>query len=732
MCGIAGTAVRRGVALTADDEMTARAMITSLSHRGPDGTRTYRDACCAIGFSRLAIVDLAGGQQPFHSADGMVHVMVNGEIFNHQQLRSGVRADYRWQGRSDSEVVLGLYETSGVRGLDALRGMYAAAIIDRRERAVYLVRDRLGIKPLFYWHDRERLVFASEIKALLSNPRCAARFDWPTALADPAISGHVAAPAGPPPSYFTGISQLPAGHTLRFDLETGDLRPHRYWQAAEAAQACRIGHEAEDWSAQDWTHAYRRLLEEAVTETLMSDVEIGCFLSGGVDSTVIAAITAQRGADIHCFSVCSESTLANGDAFFAQEAAAALGLAHHQVDFTGADSAATGEFYLELLKLCETPLLSPEQFYKFQLHRYAKQARPGLKVILTGQGSDECNGGYTTLFGQDWESSLDGIGYLSEGRAALDALLPVTVWNEHFNRRLLSPGVFAARAGVWETYVAGKLRDLQTYNCWHEDRTASGNGIENRVPFLDHRLVELGLAVPERYRAELLWDKRILRESARAWLPARLADRPKVPFFYGPKVQAAHRAMFEALRADGAALFEYAMSGPGAREFLDPAAMRRTLTDFEADPSLTNFEFFSRLVNMALLDRLAGAPAGLRYQREAVRLRVPERRLAAVPPPESRGSRIAGDAVYALASNVTALTPLHPDDQWYFAVDGAIEYVLPRPDTEPWQRVVAAFDGRRTLSEAVREAGAELGGIEELISEALEAGLVTQLEGAQE
>jgi asparagine synthase (glutamine-hydrolysing) len=732
MCAIAGLAVRNGVGITPADELSVDAMISTLKHRGPDGTCAHRDAVCAVAFSRLAIVDLAGGRQPFTSADGRVTVMVNGEVFNHRQLRSQVRAGYRWQGRADSEIVLGLYETSGIDGLEALRGMYAAVVIDRREQAVYLVRDRLGIKPLFYSCDGDRLVFASEIKAMLADRGSAVGFDWVTALADPAINGHVAAAAGPPPSYFTGVRHLPAAHVLRFDLGTGETLLRSYWRLGEAAEACRDRYEAENRSARDWTHSYRELLEDAVTESLMSDVEIGCFLSGGVDSTVIAAIVAGRGADIHCFSVCSDSTLANGDAFFAQEAARTLGLPHHQVEFADTESETTAEFYLELLKLCETPLLSPEHFYKFQLHRYAKQTRPELKVMLTGQGSDEFNGGYTSLFGHDWESSLDGFRYMADGRAALDGMLPVTVWNEHFNRRLLTPAVFAGAAGAWETYVASKARDLQTYNCWHEDRTASGNGVENRVPFLDHRLVELAFAVPQRFRAQLLWDKRILRESARAWLPAEFADRPKVPFFYGPKRHSAHQATFDALRADHAALFEYAMSGAGAQEYLDTAAMRRTLADFEADRALSNFEFFARLVNMALLDRLASSPDALRFASDAVRVPPPGRRESAVLSPGAGGSPIVESAVYALAPNVAVLTPLHIDDEWYFAVDGSIAYVLPRPDSDSWLLLVAALDGERTLGEAVREAGVKPDSIEELLSQALEAGVVTRLEGSPE
>jgi asparagine synthase (glutamine-hydrolysing) len=732
MCGIAGMAVRNGLTVTPADRADVDTMIATLTHRGPDGTRAVYDATCAVAFSRLAIVDPPGGQQPFSSADGMITVLVNGEIFNHEQLRAGVRPGYRWQGRSDTEAVLARYESTGISGLKALRGMYAAVVVDRREQAVYLLRDRLGIKPLFYSSRGRRLVFASEIKALLAAPGAgrAPGFDWVTALADPAINGHIAAPAGPPPSYFTDISQLPAAHVLRFDLATGALRLEEYWRLGEAAEDFRERHGTQQWSAREWTAAYRELLQEAVTDSLMSDVEIGCFLSGGVDSTVIAAIAARQDSAIHCFSVCSDSTLANGDAYFAQEAAASLGLPHHQVDFTGPGCEVTAESYLELLKLCETPLLSPEQFFKFQLHRYAKQTRPGLKVMLTGQGSDEFNGGYTTLFGTDWESNLDGLGYLAEGRAALDAGLPVTVWNEHFNRRLLTPAAHPRGAGVWETYVAGKSRDLQTYNCWHEDRTASGNGVENRVPFLDHRLVELCMAVPQPLRAELLWDKRILRQSAREWLPERFADRPKVPFFYGPKRHAAHQAMLDALRADHAALFEHAMSGPGAQEYLDTAAMRRTLADFEADPRLGNFEFFARLVNMALLDKLAGSPDALRLRPGADGSPVALRRAEPVPSPGAGGSPVVESAVYTLAPDVMALTPLHTDDEWYVAVNGTVEYVLPLPDSDDWRRVVMALDGRRTLGEAVRAADVKLVGVEELLVESLEAGIVTRLEGS--
>lgn len=191
MSGIAGIAVRRGVPITPGDYAAIRGMTAALSQHGPHSANSHRDGSCVIAVSRGAAVDPDNGHQPFYNAEDTVHAVIDGAIFNHLQLRARVRAGYQWQGRSDCEVALGLYETSGITGLEALRGTYAAAIIDRRERALYLVRDRLGAKPLCYVHDGERIVFGSQIKALIADPRGC---------------------------------QLPAGHILRFDLDTGSIR----------------------------------------------------------------------------------------------------------------------------------------------------------------------------------------------------------------------------------------------------------------------------------------------------------------------------------------------------------------------------------------------------------------------------------------------------------------------------------------------------------------------------
>lgn len=230
----------------------------------------------------------------------------------------------------------------------------------------------------------------------------------------------------------------------------------------------------------------------------------GIFLSGGIDSAAIAAVASSAAAP-HTFTVVSPSTVENSDYRCAAHVARHLGLPNHQVLFADGDLAARWRpaDWRRLLWLCETPLCGPEQLYKYELHRYARAARPRLKIILTGQGSPEFNGGYSTTFAPEadagWEAFLPAVAGIAETDARWRP--PVAIWDEHFAAPLLSRDYALEAAGspplrerdTYDLYVLAKHSDLQMYNCWHEDRTAAGNGIENRVPLLDHRLVELAV-----------------------------------------------------------------------------------------------------------------------------------------------------------------------------------------------------------------------------------------------
>lgn len=241
--------------------------------------------------------------------------------------------------------------------------------------------------------------------------------------------------------------------------------------------------------------------------------------------------------------------------------------------------------------------------------------------MLTGQGSDEFNGGYSRQLApeseQGWPGLMASLAGMERGRL-LDACPSWLVrWELQFSRPPISEAFLAACSGehvyeyAWDAYVTTKYRDLQMYNCWHEDRTAAGNSIENRVPFLDHRLVEFVLTIPPRLHSQLFWDKRVLREAVRGLLPPDIAQRPKGPFFFGPDQRFTHRMMLRVLTQNDGALIEEAFSSGQAAEIIDRDAVAEAVETMANDPAPTNVEYLLRLVNMGLLDSMArGAAPG--------------------------------------------------------------------------------------------------------------------------
>jgi asparagine synthase (glutamine-hydrolysing) len=475
----------------------------------------------------------------------------------------------------------------------------------------------------------------------------------------------------------------------------------------------------------------------------MSDVELGIFLSGGIDSAAVAAFAAAAGARCHTFSVLSQSTLANGDAAAGHAVAHSLGLPNHQVVFRWEQLPVAPADWKALLWLCETPYCGAEQLYKFHLHRYAKATRPALKVMLTGQGSDEFNGGYSRQLAaedeQSWPGVMTALAGMERGRL-LDACPSWLLrWELQFSRSPVSPAFLStctaerAYEDVWDAYVATKYRDLQMYNCWHEDRTAAGNSIENRVPFLDHRLVEFVLTIPRRLRRRLFWDKRVLREAMRGLLPPDIATRPKGPFFYGPDQRFTHRMMLRVLTQQDSALIEEAFSSGRAAEIIDRDVIAEAVRTMADDPAPTNVELLLRLVNMGLLDSMAGraeqasAPRGSMpvlssvpvddwdADREAVELSLGVRR-----------EHVGLDAVLALPQHVWLVRREDGDGggTWFIAVDNRLEYSLTEAEAGAWLRVLRLIDGRRTLGEALQTADVTEAEVRKFLEEAVDFGVV--------
>jgi asparagine synthase (glutamine-hydrolysing) len=725
MCGLAGLGRLDGGPLAEGSSRVLNEMARSLSHRGPDDTKLLLDGPVGLGFTRLSIVDPESGDQPLTSEDGSIVLIANGEIYNHRELEASLPAGARLKTRSDCEVLIHLYRRDGVNFLDRVRGIYAVIIWDRARGRLVFARDRFGIKPLYYAAQGSEITFASEIKAIFANPAVPRRLEWESCLADQLMTGTAYFEDKPPTAWFEGIALVPAGTVLEIELRNGEIREHRYWSLPKAGDGAST-------SRQELVQTYRELLADSVAESCMSDAEIGLFLSGGIDSAAVAAFSGSLGT-LHTFTALNGGTLENGDGEYARSVADALGRPNHQVVFDAERVPGVDE-WKRLLWLLETPLCGPEQFYKYELHRFARATRPDLKVMLLGQASDEFNGGYSVWIadGGDWHDFAASLRAQARATALLERPRLAAWWQREFpllRDDVLRAGWEAAIDDPYAAYVAWKNRDIQQYNCWHEDRTAAGNGIEARVPFLDHRVVELTAAIPISERKRLLWDKQILREALDGVLPPELVGRPKAPFFYGSGVRHVYRTFAGMLAQDGDALLEAALSSEKARELIDADGARATLRRLEDDPG-QDLEHLLRLVNLGLLEQMvAELPAppitwpaaplprelevtSWELEREAIRAEV----LPSRPVPL--------DAVPRLGDGVMLLRPEPEDGTWFLVVDGSLEYVIDEEEDAEWLRFLRALDGRRELGEILSETGCELEALHALLAEAAEVGVL--------
>ena len=522
MCGFAGVINLEGHAFDRQERLAhLHAMSSQLSRRGPDDEQFYDDDRLSFVFRRLSIVDVEGGRQPFWNEDRSVLAAVNGEIYNHESLRASLRGKHEFETRSDCEVVVHLYEEYGEEFAKHLNGMFAILIWDTRAGRLLLIRDRLGIKPLHYAEIGDTLLFASELKALLVHPLCPRDFDWPgIGLRD--RWAHAV------PSYVRGVSVLLGGHRLKVAEEGGIASPICWWSIED-----HLDSSGPDVDADALVHRYGDLLDESVRMRLMSDVPVGIFLSGGIDSSLLTGIAAGSSRNLHCFTVVEETTVKVGDVEQAKRITDRLGLPFHPVRFGWDTVVDELDFDLSqfefLIWLMETPRFNVEWLMKHELHRFARTKVPDIKVMLLGQGADEFAGGYSLSEGvqRSWARYIDQL------RAA--------VRREEYTAmgvpaRLL-PFVSAARkpaGGGRESTFFSEMRrriyTLQRYNLWHEDRTASAQGIESRVPFLDHRLVELLASVPAELHEKLFYNKHIVRRQLARHLPDYPAEKLKVRF----------------------------------------------------------------------------------------------------------------------------------------------------------------------------------------------------------
>ncbi|HUD98332.1 MAG TPA: asparagine synthase (glutamine-hydrolyzing) [Bryobacteraceae bacterium] len=554
MCGIAGFVTRAPG--SAPDALLAR-MTDAIRHRGPDAAGYYRDPFASLGHRRLSIIDIAGGQQPMSNEDGALWITYNGEIFNHADLRTALeQAGHRYRTRCDTETILHAYEQYGPDALTRFRGMFAFAIWDKNTRTLFCARDRLGKKPFYYYWDGHLFAFASEIKALLAHPAISPRFEE-SLLSEYLNFGYCSGAQ----TLFAGIRKLMPGHWLRLTPEQLEIR--QYWELP-----CPATHEKR--GDQSWIVECRSRLEEAVRTRLMSDVPLGMFLSGGVDSSAIAALMKPMSSGpVKTFAVGYREQVFS-ELSYARHVAETIGTEHHEV-ITGRD-----DFFNALPQLIwheDEPIAWPSSVSLYFVSRLAAEH---VKVVLTGEGSDELFAGYGRYRWYLLNQRLLKI-YRAVPRSARDAIragiATSPLLSSNIRRKLQHSIVgrgeslealyldnfYAAfsRAeqqqllavpfdATYDSYLhywiaqpnAGLLQrmlyaDQKTYLVellMKQDQMSMACSIESRVPFLDHQLVEFAAAVPDHMKLRGGIGKYILKRAVEDILPRDIVYRKKMGF----------------------------------------------------------------------------------------------------------------------------------------------------------------------------------------------------------
>ncbi|MCU1277365.1 MAG: asnB [bacterium] len=495
MCGFAGVLSLSGGARRR--ALDARRGIEAIAHRGPDGDGFYADDRYVVAFRRLAIIDPAGGAQPLFNEDRSICVVVNGEIYNHRSLRRLLAGRGHQLGcASDAEVVAHAYEEWGDACVERFEGMFAVALWDARKRRLLLARDRSGIKPLVFAHVGDELRFASEAKALLAM-RGQRRLIDVRGLFDPADEEALSERTA-----FGGIDQLAAGCLMTADA--GGVRTRRYWRYQP-----RLDDDGR--SAAEHGRQFAAAVEAAVASHLISDVPVGTFLSGGVDSSLITAIMRRRMPALTAFTTTSAHA-ADDDEASARTLAARLGL--RGVFVPDPNDAGVAALLPQIAWLAEGDF---EAGFVSRLVLAEAARREGVKVVLSGQGIDELLTGYHPSFDQ---FSLQAAS--SSVTAFSRALLPVMSGAQ----RARAVDRVASETLQLRREHAQLSRGLLRF----EDRMTMAVGLELRVPFLDRAVVEAAAAIPPRLRRRLLSNKAILRRMAARWLPKQIASRPKLAF----------------------------------------------------------------------------------------------------------------------------------------------------------------------------------------------------------
>ena len=563
MCGIAGIVSSDNAPI---DPAVLSRMGRTMRHRGPDDAGVYVDlnegASAGLSHRRLSIIDLsAAGHQPMSNEDATLWLTYNGEIYNHADLRRElVERGHRYRSHTDSETILHAYEEWGERCVERFRGMFAFAIWDSRKRRLFAARDRLGVKPFYYAARGNTLIFASEIKAILASggvqPAPA-----PEAIPEYLMFGYLAGNG----TMFEHVTKLPPGHVLTW--QDGQVRVAQYWDVTFAPDRSK--------SDQEFERRLMELLEESIRLRLMADVPLGVFLSGGLDSSAIAAVMSRQvSGRLNTFSVGFESNYYS-EFPFARVVARHIGAEHHEIVLTPDTFLATlpRMIWHEDEPLWASPSVA--------LYHVAELASRSVKVVLTGEGSDELFAGYDRYWMTAWNARVaPAYGVLPRRvrqlvrRLLLEGALPPRVrrglshtivnhermpdglffdsWFSIFTpdmqrrlgglalqRALDATDVYAAHRKIYEQSRGAAVVDRMLYTdiksslvelLMKQDQMSMAASIESRVPFLDHKLVEFAATVPWRYKLGARSGKQLLKRALAAYLPDHIVNRPKEGF----------------------------------------------------------------------------------------------------------------------------------------------------------------------------------------------------------
>jgi asparagine synthase (glutamine-hydrolysing) len=585
MCGIAGV-----LEFGRDARASAaalREMCRTITHRGPDDDGFYTDGAVGIGMRRLSIVDVAGGHQPLSNEDGSLWIVFNGEIYNHLALREQLIArGHHYNTNSDTETVVHLFEEYGADCVQHLRGMFAFAIWNRNTKTLFIARDRLGIKPLYYELTPERLLFGSEIKALFAHGGMRPEFNR-TALPEYLAFGYLSGQE----SFYDGILKLMPGHTMIVTPD-GKTDIRQYWDLDASTT-----HESRDESY--YVKSYRELLEGAVSSHLMSDVPLGVFLSGGVDSSAVAALmTKLRREPVETFSV-GYAEQSYSELPFARTVSEHIHSRHHEVLLS------EDAFFGALPHLIwheDEPIVWPSSV---SLYFVARLARERVTVVLTGEGADETLAGYTryaftlknavmdrayrsvipsiarrglrntlatsSVLGATLRRKLEHTFLAKDGNSwasfyfdnffsAFSEVEQKGLLTSEFAREAVPSTAYKNVLAYWE-HSSGEIlqrllyTDIKTYLVellMKQDNMSMAASIESRVPFLDHVLVEFATRIPREVQIQGLAGKRILKKAVEDLLPHSIMYRQKLGFptpwsgwLAGPRLQTIRNMLLE-------------------------------------------------------------------------------------------------------------------------------------------------------------------------------------------